>query len=284
MSQSTVEQLKNQVRTIVEELRGDMSPKYFYTYVAGLLIYKHLSENIEKYATRSLMETHSVSFTQFDEEFPDYEETIDALRESCIERLGYFLQTNFLFSSVLPRSKIAPCVIYGIKLSLWQLESSSMGMSLENEIVGTFDEMDFTWKKLGKTEIERSDRILGLMKRINEIELNLPESLKNITDQKQFLNNLLSFTDGYTLDGTSVEAPEDGIYINGIEYVPKGAIPELTDERLLAALKPLTEIQKNPEAQNRHLSLAMEALKALAPDIAKLPPEAAYKRVHGTET
>lgn len=72
------------------------------------------------------------------------------------------------------------------------------------------------------------------------------------------------------------------VVIDGIEYVPRAAIPELTDERLKAALEVLTEIQYFKQT-HKAIPLAWNALNALAPELAELAavnPKAAYDRIH----
>lgn len=75
------------------------------------------------------------------------------------------------------------------------------------------------------------------------------------------------------------------VFIDGVEYVPKAEIPQLSDERLQRALEELTSIQYfNQKDKNR--AVAWNALNALAPELAKLAadnPLAAFERIHGTE-
>lgn len=73
------------------------------------------------------------------------------------------------------------------------------------------------------------------------------------------------------------------VFIDGIEYVPKAEIPEITDDRLRECLESLTEIQYFAECEHKHRAWAWNAMSALAPDLAKLPPAEAYERVRGAE-
>jgi hypothetical protein len=78
---------------------------------------------------------------------------------------------------------------------------------------------------------------------------------------------------------------ENGVFINGIEYVPKAEIPELTDERLKDALQQLVCIQYFRES-HKAVRQAWDVVNALAPELAKLAAEdsrAAYVRMHGSE-
>lgn len=72
------------------------------------------------------------------------------------------------------------------------------------------------------------------------------------------------------------------VVVDGVEYVPRAEVPELTDERLKAALRSLTEIQRFSECPHKHRAWAWDALNALAPELAQLAaesPEAAFHRV-----
>ncbi len=76
------------------------------------------------------------------------------------------------------------------------------------------------------------------------------------------------------------------VIIDGIEYVPKAEIPEITDERIAKALESLTEIQYFHECTNKHRAWAWNAINMIAPELARLSadnPQAAYERIHGSE-
>lgn len=72
------------------------------------------------------------------------------------------------------------------------------------------------------------------------------------------------------------------VIIDGIEYVPKAEIPEISDARLQKALEELTSMLYFRE-QHKALAHAWDTLNALAPELAKLPAHIAYDRVHGVE-
>jgi hypothetical protein len=72
------------------------------------------------------------------------------------------------------------------------------------------------------------------------------------------------------------------VIIDGIEYVPKADVPELTDVRLKGCLEVLTEMRYFKQ-DHKMMPLAWNAINELAPDIAKLTPEKAYDLIHGVE-
>ncbi|WP_199033038.1 hypothetical protein [Ralstonia sp. ASV6] len=75
------------------------------------------------------------------------------------------------------------------------------------------------------------------------------------------------------------------VLIGGVEYVPRAEVPELTDERLKAALAGLVEIQYFRE-KHKAVAQSWNVLNALAPELAELAakdPRAAYERINGAE-
>ena len=73
------------------------------------------------------------------------------------------------------------------------------------------------------------------------------------------------------------------VVIDGVEYVPRAEIPELTDERLAACLKELVGIQYFRDQTHKHRAWAWDALNALSPELAELAtndPGAAFARVN----
>ena len=69
------------------------------------------------------------------------------------------------------------------------------------------------------------------------------------------------------------------VIIDGVVYVPKTEVPELTDERLKRCLRVLTEMRYFNQSQ-KMMGLAWNAINELAPDIAELETDAAYDLLH----
>lgn len=72
------------------------------------------------------------------------------------------------------------------------------------------------------------------------------------------------------------------VLIDGVEYIPRAEVPEITDERLQQCLKSLTEIQLFRGETHKHRAWAWDALNALSPELAELAsddPHAAWEQV-----
>lgn len=66
------------------------------------------------------------------------------------------------------------------------------------------------------------------------------------------------------------------VIIDGVEYVPRCEVKPVTARRLKAALKELTSIQYFCSETHKHRAWAWDALNALAPNLAQLPPKEAW--------
>lgn len=72
------------------------------------------------------------------------------------------------------------------------------------------------------------------------------------------------------------------VVIDGVEYVPRAEVPEITNESLKQCLQSLTEIQYFRESTHKHRAWAWDALNALSPELAQMAaenPQAAFDRV-----
>jgi len=72
------------------------------------------------------------------------------------------------------------------------------------------------------------------------------------------------------------------VIIDGVEYVPKADIPELTDDRLKRCLEVLTSMRYFGQ-DHKMKPHTWEAINALSPELAKLEPDEAFHRIHGYE-
>ena len=222
MSQSTVEQLKNQVRSIVEDLRGDMSPQYFYGYVSGLMFYKHLSDHLEVLFTEILLENrYTINFNQMERWMADDKIQTFNLKEKAMENIGYYLQPFHLFSSVIKSSYSNHYISNSVHVAIRQIEYSSKSGFLKGSLSGVFNEVDLSWNRFRNKKLDEDGLTKEILKRISDLEWAFPQTLKSFTDQKHYLDGLLSFTESQIVDPADVDTPADSVFINGHEYVLK---------------------------------------------------------------
>jgi len=70
------------------------------------------------------------------------------------------------------------------------------------------------------------------------------------------------------------------VIIDGVEYIPKCEVPELTDKRLKGCLEVLTEMRYFNE-QHKMKRLAWNAINELAPELSQMSEYEAFNRMHG---
>jgi type I restriction enzyme M protein len=95
MSEEQKKKLEAQLWGIANLLRGKISADDYRDYILGFIFYKYLSEKQYLYANKLLE----------GEEVTDYKEVTDpetlaAIKEESLMKLGYFLKPNELFSEL----------------------------------------------------------------------------------------------------------------------------------------------------------------------------------------
>ena len=101
MASTQQQRLETQLWNIANELRGKMNADEFRNYILGFIFFKFLSEKQHLFANR-LLETEDVKeFT----EVTDHRH-LEAIREESLEKLGYFLKPDGLFSTIVAKGNV----------------------------------------------------------------------------------------------------------------------------------------------------------------------------------
>ena len=94
MTEAQKQKLQAQLWKIANELRGKMDADEFRDYILGFIFYKYLSEKQHLFANK-LLETEDIKdYTQVTDA-----EDLDAIKDESLEKLGYFLRPDELFSA-----------------------------------------------------------------------------------------------------------------------------------------------------------------------------------------
>lgn len=98
MSEELQQKLRSQLWTVANTLRGNMSASDFMYFTLGFIFYKYLSEKIELYANEILEEDHIT----FKEVWNGKDEELKQdVKEECIQNLGYFIEPEYLYSTII---------------------------------------------------------------------------------------------------------------------------------------------------------------------------------------
>ncbi|MDE6843264.1 MAG: type I restriction-modification system subunit M N-terminal domain-containing protein, partial [Muribaculaceae bacterium] len=156
MSEEFQQQLRTQLWTVANTLRGNMSAGEFMYFSLGFIFYKYLSEKIEKFVDSSLVDdgiTFQELWTLNDE---DTLELKDEVRNQCLENIGYFVEPEYLFSSVIASINRRENILPMLERSLKQIEDSTLGRESEEDFGGLFSDIDLASPKLGKTSDDKN--------------------------------------------------------------------------------------------------------------------------------
>lgn len=167
--------LENQLWSIANLLRGKISADDYRDYILGFIFYKYLSERQYIYAN-GLLEGEAVT---------DYKqvadaETLDAIKEESLLKLGYFLQPTELFSTLVAKGKADAggednYILEDLQAVLNHIEQSTMGTESEEDFNALFEDLDLNSTKIGRTVGSRNDIIVQILNRLDQIDFKLGE-------------------------------------------------------------------------------------------------------------
>ena len=173
MSEELQQKLRNQLWTVANTLRGNMSAGDFMYYTLGFIFYKYLSEKIEKTAD-DILKDDGLSFKQAwnsgDEELKE------ALKEECIQDLGYFVEPEFLYSTIISMIEHKENILPALERSLKKIEDSTIGQDSEDDFGGLFSDIDLASPKLGKTADDKNRLISDVLVNLQGIDFGLNEA------------------------------------------------------------------------------------------------------------
>ena len=173
MSEELQQKLRNQLWTVANTLRGNMSAGDFMYYTLGFIFYKYLSEKIEKTAD-DILKDDGVSFKQAWKS--NDEELKAALKEECIQDLGYFVEPEFLYSTIISMIEHKENILPALERSLKKIEDSTIGQDSEDDFGGLFSDIDLASPKLGKTADDKNRLISDVLVNLQGIDFGLNEA------------------------------------------------------------------------------------------------------------
>jgi type I restriction enzyme M protein len=175
MSEEQKKLLESQLWGIANMLRGKISPDDYRDYILGFIFYKYLSEKQLLYANELLI----------GEEVTDYklvkdQETLDAIKEESLLKLGYFLKPSQLFSVLAAKGNAdteseSNYILEDLKSVLNHIEQSTMGTESEEDFNALFEDLDLNSTKIGRTVGARNEIIVKILIQLDKIDFKLDE-------------------------------------------------------------------------------------------------------------
>ena len=90
------QELAKQLWAIANDLRGSMDSSKFKDYILGTIFYRYLSERTESYMDE-ILKNDGVTYR----EALENEDLAEAVKEMTIDHLGYIIEPDYLFNSLV---------------------------------------------------------------------------------------------------------------------------------------------------------------------------------------
>jgi type I restriction enzyme M protein len=180
MSDDQKKQLEQQLWNIANTLRGKMNADEFRDYILGFIFFKYLSEKMDIFADEVLKQDKIIfkSLTNTDD---NTLAIIEAVKEEALDRLGYFLKPQELFSEIAKRGNsdiegVSNFILEDLQKILNNIQLSTMGTDSEEDFDNLFEDMDLNSTKLGKTLEARNEIIAKVLSHLDKIDFKLENS------------------------------------------------------------------------------------------------------------
>lgn len=181
MTEAQKQRLERQLWNIANELRGKMDADEFRDYILGFIFYKYLSEKQHLFANK-LLETEAVKDYALVTDADD----LEAIREESLEKLGYFLKPEELFTAIAKRGNIkvdeddeetaGNFILEDLQSILNAIEQSTMGNDSEDDFNKLFEDIDLASTKLGRSTSARNTLIAKVLAHLDQIDFQLEDA------------------------------------------------------------------------------------------------------------
>lgn len=173
MSEELQQRLRTQLWDVANKLRGNMTAGDFMYFTLGFIFYKYLSEKIELYIDDQLSED-GLTFKQA---WASKEEELKVeIQCICMDDLGYFIEPEFLYSSIIESISHKENILPQLERSLKKIEDSTIGHESGDDFGGLFSDIDLASPKLGKTADDKNKLVSDVLVALNGIDFGLEDA------------------------------------------------------------------------------------------------------------
>lgn len=157
-------ELQKKLWSIANDLRGNMDASEFRNYILGLIFYRFLSEKTEVQVD-VLLEGENMTYEQAWQN-EDYKEALEA---ELLERIGYVIEQQDLFSTLIKKIENQTFEIEDLHKAISKIETSTRGQESEDDFDHLFDDMDLNSSRLGNTNAARTKLISKVMMNLSTL-------------------------------------------------------------------------------------------------------------------
>lgn len=165
------QELAKQLWAIANDLRGNMDSSKFKNYILGTIFYRYLSERTEKYMDE-ILKNDGVTYR----EALANEELAEAVYEMSLDHLGYIIEPDKLFNSLVEKIKGGKFSIEDYEKAINSLVGSTIGQESETAFDKLFDDMNLQDKDLGKEVSQRTKLISKVINKVYDIDFNFEDA------------------------------------------------------------------------------------------------------------
>lgn len=170
------QQLEQKLWSIADILRGSMDANEYKNYILGFIFYKYLSEKIENFLNEDL-KADQITFKEAYEEDDEYRELLE---EEALENLGYFLEPQYLFDTIVEKAKVDDFILDDLTKALNKIGDSAQGSESEDDFENLFEDVDLQSSKLGRTVDDKNKVISQIILKLSEIDFKLEDTKRDI--------------------------------------------------------------------------------------------------------
>lgn len=160
-------ELHRTIWAMANEMRGSVDGWDFKQYVLGMLFYRYISENFERFVDTGEKETGNEEFSYAALSDEDAEQA----REDLVQTKGYFIKPSELFENVRQKAADDANLNETLETVFRNIEASAQGTDSEKAFKGLFDDMDVNSNKLGATVPKRNEKLVKLMNSVANMKL-----------------------------------------------------------------------------------------------------------------
>ena len=100
----------------------------------------------------------------------------EMIKKQCLENIGYFVEPQYLFTSIIDRINRKENILPQLERSLKRIEDSTLGQESEEDFGGLFSDIDLASPKLGKTADDKNNLISSVLTALNGIDFGADEA------------------------------------------------------------------------------------------------------------
>ncbi|MCY4461656.1 MAG: type I restriction-modification system subunit M [Albidovulum sp.] len=162
------DELRRQIWSIANKVRGAVDGWDFKQFVLGTLFYRFISENFTSYIEGG---DETINYAGMsDADIPD-EAKVDAIKTK-----GYFISPSQLFANVVATANTNENLNTDLAAIFSAIEASASGYPSEEDINGLFSDFDTTSNRLGNTVKDKKTRLAAVLKGVADLPLKFDDN------------------------------------------------------------------------------------------------------------